>query len=207
MDDQELKSLWQSESPKKQQPNLEKTFKGKSIGILEKLQKTVKWEHYVNIIMSVLLVGFLCYEQKWWHAIGFSAFLLGVILYYKNLYDKVNNITYTENVVEYLTDTYSTLKDFEKRYIIGLIVIFPIAYALGFDVGYDVGHQLHGSEKIPERAFFAEPKEWMFFIVVNLITIAITAAITHFIFQFFYGKHIKKIKGMIDTLQSSETME
>ena len=211
MDDHELKALWQTDPPKKEQPDFEKAFKGKSIGILEKLQKTVKWEHYLNIVVSILFVGFLLYSQYWWRAFGFGVFLTGIIIYYKKLYDKVTHITYTENVVEYLTDTYNTLKDFKKRYIIGLIAIFPIAYVLGFDLGYDLGHEvgyeLHSGKEAPENDFLDKPSDWIIFSIVNLITIVVSAGVMHFIFQFFYGKHIKKIKEMLENLQSSETME
>lgn len=198
MDDQELKSLWQTDIPKKEQPNIEKLIEGKSIGILEKLQKTVKWEHYLNIVISILFVGLLIYEQRWWYALGLGVFLIGVIVYYKQLYDKVTHITYTENVVEYLTDTYNTLKDFKKRYIIGLIVIFPIAYILGFELGYDWGVESYNKEQLTEKLDNYE--EVVFFIIVNLITIVISAVVIHFVFQFLYGKHIKKIKAMIDGL-------
>lgn len=208
MDDQELKSLWQAEKPKIQQPDFEKAFKGKSTGILEKLQKTVKWEHYLNILVSILFVGFMLFTERWWYALGFGVFFTGIIFYYKRLYDKVTHITYSENVVEYLSDMYNTLKGFKKSYIIGLIVIFPISYIIGFDIGYDLGLEL-GSEEEPldNSNRFDELSDWIIFAVVNIVTIAITAFIIHILFQFLYGKRIKKIKAMLDSLQEEEVLE
>lgn len=204
MDDQELKSLWQTDIIKKEGPDIDKLLHSKSIGILGKLQKTAKWEHYVNIIVSVLFVAFLLFQEKWWHSIGFAVFLTGIIVYYKKLYDKIIHITYTENVLEYLTDIYQTLKDFKKRYLIGMVVIFPISYALGFELGYDLGHELNSIEEANQEknSLDSTTYDWFVFVAINIVTIALSAVFIHFIFQFFYGKHIKKIKGMIENLES-----
>jgi|GEM_PF-3254639 len=204
MDDQELKSLWQTDLIKQEKPDIDKLFHSKSIGVLGKLQKTAKWEHYVNIIVSVLFVTFLLFQEKWWHSFGFAVFLTGIIVYYKKLYDKITNITYTENVLEYLTDIYHTLKDFKKRYLIGIIVIFPISYALGFELGYDLGHEINSVEEVnQEKNNLDSTYDWFMFILINAVTIVISAFFIHLIFQFFYGKHIKKIKGMIENLESN----
>ena len=207
MEDEDLKALWRSDSSTKDtnKPDLDLVFKSKSKGILEKLQKTAKTEHYVNIVVSVLLVGYLFIAQMWYYALGLSVLMTAIVIYYKRLYDKVLNISYTENVLEYLVDIYNTMKDFKKRYFIGLLIIFPIAYILGFELGYDLGNSVESGKEIPEDIDKPDSiYKTLAFIGINAATLLISAVFINYLFYFLYGRRIKQVKAMINNLKNDE---
>ncbi|UZR93429.1 hypothetical protein [Chondrinema litorale] len=212
MDDNELKALWQSDETSTKQVNdneLEKMLEKKSAGILEKIQKIVKIEHYSNIVAAVALITYLLYQKIWLYAAIATPLMLLVIFYYKNLYNKVLNISYAENVLEHLKTCYSTLKDFKKRYIIGLCIIVPISYYLGYEIGFFITQDPTSSpivqnDTLSENLPIITSESPINFIITNLVTFAISIVLIYFIFDWLYGKKIRAIKKMIDTLENEE---
>ena len=212
MDDKELKALWQSDltSTKQVDENeLAQILKRRSDGVLEKLQKIVRIEHYSNIIAAIFLVSSLLYFKVWLIASIVCIVMFIVIFYYKNLYNKVLNISYTENVLEHLQNIHSTLNDFKKRYIFGLIIIVPLSYYFGLEYGYFINSDdssqtgtINNYNSNPESFF--KPDNELYFILINLITLIVCVVIIYFIFHWLYGKKIKQIKNMIDTLKENE---
>ena len=191
----ELKNIWESASQPVEisDERVEKIINKKSLNLVEKLTKAVRFEHIFNMIVSPLLVAICVWMEVYKLALILSAMLIPILLYYHFLIEKLYNHRIELNVYEYLKESYATLKRFILHYYLAAIFILLISlYA-----GYELGETMLGNHigVIDQKSFNEDIYYWS---VVAIISIALA----YLFIYLLYGRKLRRLKKIIKELES-----
>ena len=187
----DIEDIWRSQ-PEEQttlaDEELEQIMKSKSLGIHEKFKRSAKTEHTLNMVVGSVLVIVLFVRESWVLGVLSSAFFLGLVLYYYQLYRQIWELKPTSDVRDYLIELYHTMKVFMRRYYIGMIIIFPVSVYLGLQLG---------TQDEVDYEKFKDPQT-----LLLLLGLACgTGALVYWIFQKMYGNAYKRLKEMVKNLE------
>lgn len=191
----DLKKIWQQgnqSSMQLEKPELEKMISKKSTGMLDWLKLIAKIEDWANFIVSILFTAVFIYLKMWDWAIVIGVFMLSISLYYHRLYKIIHNISYSENVLEFLEDTYAALKSFLKKYLVGLIVITTISYIISFSISFNENNKVK-----------LDMEGWIFLITVALMGFILSFGLVYLYYYLIYGRKAIKLKKMIKSLKEN----
>jgi len=190
----ELKDLWQSANAKNDisSEQLDQIISNKSTNLIEKLTKTVRFEHYFNILVSPIIVGLFIFESQFRLALILGLMLLSIITYYHFLLKKLRNHKIELNVHDYLVNSYRAFKSFINHYYIACFFIIGVSLYAGFELGLG----LLTDDNQPE--IFNESEDLYFL----LFTVIITISITYLFIYLLYGRKIMRLKKIIEELEA-----
>ncbi len=189
----DLKKIWNSgEKPKVhlEKEKLEKVISKKSSGILDWLKIIAKIEDWGNFIFSIGFIIYFIYSQNYDWAIVFGIFSMGVSVYFHYIYKIIHRISYSENVLEFLEDTYAALRSFLRKYMTALIVIYFISYIASMS--------LHMEKDVLENL---DAIGWLIIIGAGIVGFAVTWVFIYIYYYLVYGRKAKKLKKMIKSLK------
>ena len=161
----------------------------RSQSIVEKLKTFTRVEHIANIVVSILMIGL--YKGDYAFSGVLILFMTIIVLYYKRLYNKLHAIQPTSDVREYLIEVHKELRDFVRKYQISLSLLFTIAFGLGLYLGLK---DKPIRDKLDDPLFYARIGG------VYLASLAACFLIVHLV----YSSKLKKIKGMLDEMNSRD---
>lgn len=191
----DLKKIWQQgnqSSMQLEKSELEKMISRKSTGLLDWLKLIAKIEDWANFVVSILFTAVFVYLKMWNWAVVFGVFMLSISLYYHRLYKIIHNISYSENVLEFLEDTYAALKSFLKKYLVGLIFVTTISYIISFSISFNENN----NSKLDTNG-------WILLIIVALVGFILSFGVVYLYYYLIYGRKALKLKKMIKSLKEN----
>lgn len=184
----DIKEIWKKQ-PKAQitDEELKKLRLAKSENFLEKLKKRAKTEHYANIVGSILVVFYIGYEVNFIWA-GVTALIMGgIVYYYYTLYKEIWAIEPTSDVRVFLNHILDKMNVFLRRYYIGILLIFPLAFFFGINLGKD--------EATDWPSLLAPGNLWKLG-----VGIFISLCIIYPVVYLLYGNIVRKLKSLLRSL-------
>jgi len=190
-----LKKIWQEgnqSSIQLEKKELEKMISKKSTGMLDWLKLIAKIEDWANFLVTIIFTAGFAYFKMWEWAIIFGIIMLAVSFYYHHLYKIIHRISYSENVLEFLEDTYAALKSFLRKYLIGLIIISTLSYVISFSLSYQHNKQV-----------VLDTMGWIILITIGLIGLVFSIGLVYLYYYLIYGRKAIKLKKMIKSLKDN----
>jgi hypothetical protein len=165
---------------------------------LKKLKRNLLIGIFWAILITLLYISLFFFINLWQVYIALCVLIFfnaWIMIGSWKLYKKTNeNITPSNSLKEELQKNYTGFQNWWKVQQKAGLFVYPISAAGGFILG-----GFWGSGKSAE-AFLYNPR----MITILLITILILVPICHYaakwMFNYAYGKHLKKLKTLIDEL-------
>jgi len=191
----ELKNIWESASQPVEisDEKVDKIINKKSLNLVEKLTKAVRFEHVFNMIISPILVTICVFVSEYKLAIILSAMLIPVLLYYHFLIEKLYNHRIELNVYDYLQQSYATLKRFIRHYYVAAIFILIISLYAGYELGESVIGENVGV--VDEEKFTNE----IYYLSAVMI---ISIALSYLFIYLLYGRKLRRLRKIIQEFDS-----
>lgn len=192
----DLKEIWNnSEKPvvNLEREKLEKVISKKSTGILDWLKIIAKIEDWGNFIFSIASIIYFIYYQYYDWAIVFGILCMGISSYFHYIYKIIHRISYSENVLEFLEDTYAALRSFLRKYLTALFVIYFISFiaSLALNMEADAFEKLNATS-------------WLIIIGSGIIGFFVAWILIYTYYYLVYGRKARKLKKMIESLKEKE---
>lgn len=191
----DFKKIWQEgnqSSMKLERSELERMITKKSTSMLEWLKLIAKIEDWGNFIVTIGFTTLFILLKKWDWAIITAVLMLGISIYYHHLYKIIHRISYSENVLEFLEDTYAAFQSFLKKYLVGLVIVTIISYIIGFSLSFQ-----------NENNVELDIAGWIVVIAIGFVGFTISLVLVYLYYYFLYGRKAIKLKKMIKSLKDN----
>ena len=196
-EEQDIRSIW-NKSKKLEDPSSLKINRLEKKGTKTTLYwiKVILWiEFWLNIIITPIFVPYLL---KRGDSIGFIAFITSItfiyLIYYQFLIRKINRFSYDGNVIKSLKKVYGYLRFFLLHYkvVIWISMIIGVVHEFSREKYDEVLNDINTQE------------DWIAFILINLLVMGVIGGLMHLIINLIYGRKIKRLKRMVQDLESEE---
>lgn len=197
--DNELKDLWSlnASDVELSEKKIDMIVKSKSTTLIAKIIKTIKVEHIINIISFPILLVLTIYQRMFLFTLLVVVIYIPFLIYYQKLLQKLKQAKIELNVHDYLINCYKNLKAFVLHYKIASTSLAAISFFVGLN--YDLhGDRLNSFEEL----WLIEGTNHFMLILLIAIGLFITFAIMWIIIHLLYANKMKKLRRMIEELES-----
>lgn len=202
MELEELKSIWKNHEPgfhPLADTEIASMLKRRSLSIVDKLKRSVKFELILTLSASVaLLVYALALPSgalKW-----MSVSIIGMCLAYTIYYVKKLILLHqfdpaSKNIRANLTSLIQNLSSYLRYYKRSYTTLYPIYFCVGLLFG--------GMERGADQFFdnLTKPLTIIYLVVMSILFYFLSTKFTDWYLKKLYGNHLEKLKRLLDDLQ------
>jgi heme/copper-type cytochrome/quinol oxidase subunit 4 len=197
----DIKALWKKSKEEKPLPNItrESLQADRSKSTLYWIRIILSIEFWISVI-ALPLVSYYIYnkDQNYFLISVYALITLIYLFYYQFLIKKVRDFSYDGDVVKSLKKIYRYL----RSYLLHYKVVIWISLVLGYILG-----SIESSVKAVEDNNIPEDEVTKFLLItgaVSLVLIVIMGAVMQFLIHLIYGRKIKRLKVIVETLEEQE---
>ena len=153
-------------------------------------------EFWLSIVGLPFFIYYLIYIEPKPSLLAFYViFTLVYLVYYRFLIRSINQFSYDGNVVASLRKVYGYL----RFYLLHYKVVIWVSLVVGIIIGLIDASKEH---PMPEGATpFAY---WGLIVLFSTIAVGIIGGIFHFLIHLIYGRKIRRLRGIVKSLEKSE---
>lgn len=200
MELEDLKSIWKSSEPvfqPKNEQEIARMLKGRSISIVNKLKRNVWFELVFTIVVSVVLLIYALSLPKGamkWTSISLLLMCIASTVFYVK---KLSILNHVQGINENLHDTISflikNLTTYLRFYKNSYTVLYPIYFLLGLVFSF--------MEKGTDIAdFLSQPTTIIYLLFMAGLFFLISFWLARWFLKKLYGDHLEKLKSIMDEL-------
>ena len=195
----DLKNIWHKkqaniELPKEKIDNITKI---RSTNIIDKISKTIKMEHWINIVSYPIITTACIYYDGYLEALFVSLIFIPFLFYYHNLLNKLKKVDIQSNVIEYLKSCQSIFQKFVSHYKRIGVLLTIISFFVGLNLTGGFLEMLHEIK-------MKDIRDQVLTISFLLMGILFSIALVLIIVRLLYGKKLKALNTMIEELETSD---
>ncbi|MBK6266424.1 hypothetical protein JKA74_15370 [Marivirga sp. S37H4] len=192
----ELKDLWRLNTSEVEvsDKKIDEIISYKSTNIISRIIKTMKVEHYMNIIAFPIFFISLIYFSMLVEAILTVVVFVPFLWYYQTLLNKLNKAKIQLSVHDYLLACYENLQVFVAHYKIASVFLVAIAFF--------VTTRATWSESIDHKILNSEGEINISYLLSIAIGLAFSIGSMLMIIHLLYGRKMKILKSMIEELEN-----
>jgi len=196
--DNDLKNIWHIKQPDigLTDEKIDDITKNRSTNIIEKIKKTIKTEHWINIISYPVITVVCLFYGKYWEAALISMVFIPFLIYYRNLLNKLKKVDIQSNVTDYLKSCYEIIHKFVNHYKTIGASTTVIAFFVGLNLTGDFF-------EIVDKIKGFDLKGQITSILVFILGLVFSIALVIVIIKLLYDKKLKALHTMIEELETS----
>jgi hypothetical protein len=207
MELEELKHIWnknKADFQPKDEAQLASMLKGTSRSLIDKLKRSVWLELSFTIVagLALLIYAFTLTGALKWTTMAIIVLFVGYSFYYvKKLlllrhFDSGDN-----NLKANLEKLVSRLGSYLKFYKRSYTLLYPVYFGLGILFG---GLEI-GSDRFLQK--LSDPKWITYLLVITIVFFFISMLFANWFLKKLYGRHLEKLKTLLNELNRAEDHE
>ena len=193
----DIRSIWQK-SKAFEQPasvDIDRLEKTKTKTTLYWIKFILRIEFWLNIVVFPFYIHYT-YNVR--NDTTFTIIYAGIALvyafYYLFLIKQIKGFSYDGDVVQSLRKVYGYL----NFYLLHYKVVIWLSLVVGLIIGYN------DDKKSGEISADLTQQEWLIMIGTTIIFALVIGAILHFLIHLIYGRKIKRLKQIVNSLEKDE---
>ena len=200
MELEDLKSIWKSSEPvfqPKNEQEIARMLKGRSISIVNKLKRNVWFELVFTIVVSVGLLIYALSLPKGamkWTSISLLLMCIASTVFYVK---KLSILNHVQGINENLHDTISflikNLTTYLRFYKNSYTVLYPIYFLLGLVFSF----MEKGTDVVE---FLSQPATIIYLLFMGGLFFLISFWFARWFLKKLYGDHLEKLKNIMQEL-------
>ncbi|HZB15159.1 MAG TPA: hypothetical protein VE467_19115 [Chryseolinea sp.] len=200
MELEDLKSIWKSSEPvfqPKNEQEIARMLKGRSISIVNKLKRNVWFELVFTIVVSVALLIYALSLPKGamkWTSISLLLMCIASTVFYVK---KLSILNHVQGINENLHDTISflikNLTTYLRFYKNSYTVLYPIYFLLGLLFSF----MEKGTDVVE---FLSQPTTIIYLLFMGGLFFLISFWFARWFLKKLYGDHLEKLKNIMHEL-------
>ncbi|HYI77226.1 MAG TPA: hypothetical protein VEW65_06365 [Chryseolinea sp.] len=197
MELEDLKSIWKSSEPvfqPKNEQEIARMLKGRSISIVNKLKRNVWFELVFTIVVSVALLIYALSLPKGamkWTSISLLLMCIASTVFYVK---KLSILNHVQGINENLHDTISflikNLTTYLRFYKNSYTVLYPIYFLLGLLFSF----MEKGTDVVE---FLSQPTTIIYLLFMGGLFFLISFWFARWFLKKLYGNHLEKLKNIM----------
>ncbi len=205
MELEELRSIWKNSEPgfqRKDETEIASMLTGRSLTIIDKLKRNVRFELIFAMAVSVCLLIYaltLPSGKLKWTSIAILLMCIGYTFYYIKKIILLNRFDPAkENIRANLVSLIDKLSGYLKFYRRSYTVLYPVFFCLGLIFGAlerEAGQS-------PDSMF--KPVSLLYLVVMAAILYLLSTWLINWYLKKLYGNHLEKLKSLLHDIQGTE---
>jgi hypothetical protein len=205
MELEELRSIWKNNEPgfqRKDETEIASMLTGRSLTIIDKLKRNVRFELIFALAVSVCLLIYaltLPSGKLKWTSIAILLMCIGYTFYYIKKIILLNRFDPAkENIRANLVSLIDKLSGYLKFYRRSYTVLYPVFFCLGLIFGA----LEHEAGQSPDSMF--KPVSLFYLVVMAAVLYLLSTWLINWYLKKLYGNHLEKLKSLLHDIQGKE---
>jgi len=205
MELEELRSIWKNNEPgfqRKDETEIASMLTGRSLTIIDKLKRNVRFELIFALAVSVCLLIYaltLPSGKLKWTSIAILLMCMGYTSYYIKKIILLNRFDPTkENIRANLVSLINKLSGYLKFYRRSYTVLYPVFFCLGLIFG--------ALEREPSQSLDSQfkPVTLLYLVIMAGVLYLLSTWLINWYLKKLYGNHLEKLKSLLHDIQGTE---
>lgn len=202
MELEELKNIWKSSETgfkPKDETEIASMLKGRSLSIIDKLKRNVRFELGLTLIISICLLIYaltLPAGSPKWTSIAILLMCLAYVIYYIKKMILLNRFDpATENIRANLVSLIENLSGYLKFYRRSYTVFYPVFFCVGLLFG--------GMERGADEFFnnLLRPRTIIYVTIMATLFYLVSTWLVNWYLKKLYGNHLEKLEKLLKDIQ------
>lgn len=205
MELEELRSIWKNNEPgfqRKDETEIASMLTGRSLTIIDKLKRNVRFELIFALAVSVCLLIYaltLPSGKLKWTSIAILLMCIGYTFYYIKKIILLNRFDPAkENIRANLVSLIDKLSGYLKFYRRSYTVLYPVFFCLGLIFG---ALEREASQSL-DTMF--KPVSLFYLVVMAAVLYLLSTWLINWYLKKLYGNHLEKLKSLLHDIQGTE---